>query len=201
MASYNGSIDLLALNGAKVLVGIDEKNAQRPYVCIPVDLNEIKLAASRQDSNRQIAGLRVNIWPLNEQYKNKVRQSALERGDQNVNVPTHEMQMNYSTDYIKAVARAYPKLVEQVKEDNKMRDPAIATQDVQDETTHLFKALRNRMNKRLAIMYQPQATQQTAYQQPASYQQAAQVSAYTPAADPTPGAPTFPAGDNFELPF
>jgi hypothetical protein len=201
MASYNGSIDLLALNGAKVLVGIDEKNAQRPYVCIPVDLNEIKLAASRQDSNRQIAGLRVNIWPLNEQYKNKVRQSALERGDQNVNVPTHEMQMNYSTDYIKAVARAYPKLVEQVKEDNKMRDPAIVSQDVQDETTHLFKTLRNRMNKRLAIMYQPQATQQTTYQQPASYQQAAQVSAYTPAADPTPGAPTFPAGDNFELPF
>ena len=26
MASFNGNIDLLALNGAKVLVGIDEKN-------------------------------------------------------------------------------------------------------------------------------------------------------------------------------
>ena len=32
MASFNGNIDLLALNGAKVLVGIDEKNKQRPYV-------------------------------------------------------------------------------------------------------------------------------------------------------------------------
>ena len=28
MASYNGNIDLLALNGAKVLVGIDENEIQ-----------------------------------------------------------------------------------------------------------------------------------------------------------------------------
>lgn len=47
MASYNGNIDLLALNGAKVLVGIDEKNAQRPYVCIPIDVNEIRVEASK----------------------------------------------------------------------------------------------------------------------------------------------------------
>lgn len=28
MASFSGNVDLLALNGAKVLVGIDEKNAK-----------------------------------------------------------------------------------------------------------------------------------------------------------------------------
>lgn len=32
MASFSGNVDLLALNGAKVLVGIDEKNAKRLYV-------------------------------------------------------------------------------------------------------------------------------------------------------------------------
>lgn len=203
MASFNGSIDLLALSGAKVYTGIDQKNPNRAFVCIPVDLNEIKITTSRQNADKQIAGLRVNMWPLNEQYKNKVRQSAMERGDQNVNVPTHELQINYSVDYVKAIAKAYPKLVEDVKEQNKQRDPDIVNQDVQDENTHLFKALRNRMNKRLAMMYQPQQTQQIAYQQPQSYQPAGQVSAYTAPADASadPFANMDTSGWNNDLPF
>lgn len=115
MASYNGNIDLLALNGAKVLVGIDEKNAQRPYVCIPLDVNEIRVEASKNDASKRQAKLRVNIWPFNEAYKNKNRQSAAERGDTQVSVPTHEMSLSFSTEYVKAVAKAFPKLVEQVK--------------------------------------------------------------------------------------
>lgn len=47
MASFSGNIDLLSLNGAKVLIGLDEKNAQRPYVCIPLDVNEIRVEASK----------------------------------------------------------------------------------------------------------------------------------------------------------
>ena len=160
MASYNGNIDLLALNGAKVLVGIDEKNAQRPYVCIPIDVNEIRVDASKNDASKKQAKLRVNIWPFNEAYKNKIRQSASERGDTQVSVPTHEMQLSFSTEYVKAVAKAFPKLVEQVKEANKERDPEIVNQDPTDENSHLFKAIRQRMNKRLAMLYQPQATQQ-----------------------------------------
>ena len=68
--------------------------------------------------------------------------------------------MSYSIDYIKAVAQNFPKLVEQVKDANKERDPDIVNQDPTDENTHLFKAIRQRMNKRLAMLYQPQATQQ-----------------------------------------
>ncbi len=184
MASYNGSIDLLALNGAKVFTGIDQKTPNRAYVCIPVDLNDIRLTASRQHADKQIAGLRVNIWPLNEQYKNKVRQSALERGDQSVNVPTHEMQISYTTDYVKGIIKAFPKLVEEVKEANKQRNPDIVNQDPLDESTHLFKAIRNRMNKRLAMLYQPQTqtAQQTAYpQQP--YAQAGTPTSYVAPTD------------------
>ena len=160
MASYNGNIDLLSLNGAQVFKGIDPKNPERVYVCIPAGLNEIKVEQSPKDPNRTLAKLRVNIWPLNEQYKAKVRQSALERGDNNVTVPTHEMQMSFSADYIKDIARKFPKLVEQVREANKERDPDIVNQDPTDENSHLFKAIRQRMNKRLAMLYQPQATQQ-----------------------------------------
>lgn len=160
MAIFNGNLELLSLNGAQVFKGIDKNNPERVYVCIPTDLNEIKVSQAPKDPTRTVAKLRVNIWPLNEQYKAKVRQAAMERGDSNVTVPTHEMQMSFSVDYIKDIARKFPKLVEQVKEANKERDPEIVNQDPTDENTHLFKAIRQRMNKRLAMLYQPQATQQ-----------------------------------------
>lgn len=160
MASFNGNLELLSLNGAQVFKGIDKNNPERVYVCIPTDLNEIKVSQAPKDPTRTVAKLRVNIWPLNEQYKAKVRQAAMERGDSNVTVPTHEMQMSFSVDYIKDIARKFPNLVEQVKEAQKERDPEIVNQDPTDENTHLFKAIRQRMNKRLAMLYQPQATQQ-----------------------------------------
>ena len=160
MASYNGNIDLLSFNGAQVLKGIEQQSPERVYVCIPVDVNEIKLEQHPQKPDRTLAKLRINIWPLNENYKNAVRRSALERGNTNFVVPTHEMQMSFSTEYIKFVVQKFPKLVEQVKDANKERDPDIVNQDPTDENTHLFKAIRQRMNKRLAMLYQPQATQQ-----------------------------------------
>ena len=178
MASFNGSIDLLALNGAQVFTGIDPKNPTRAFVCVPVDLNEIKLTTSRNDATKQIAGLRVNIWPLNEAYKNAVRRSAQERGDSNVNVPTHEMQISFTTEYVKDIAKAFPKLVEQVREQNKERDPGIVTQNVQDENSHLFKALRNRMSKRLAMLYQPQSNAQTTAYPQQAYNVASNATAY-----------------------
>lgn len=159
MASYNGNIDLLSLNGAQVFKGIDKNNPERVYVCIPADLNEIKVEQHPQKPDRTLAKMRVNIWPLNENYKNTVRRSAMERGDTNVTVPTHEMQMSFSVDFVKVAVKKYPKLVEQVKEANKERDPDIVSQDPTDENTHLFKAIRQRLNKRLAMLYQPQSTQ------------------------------------------
>ncbi|MCI7777545.1 MAG: hypothetical protein MR534_08460 [Prevotellaceae bacterium] len=201
MASYNGNIDLLSLNGAQVFKGIDAKNPERVYVCIPADLNEIKVEQAPKDPTRTLAKMRVNIWPLNEQYKAKARQAALERGNSNVTVPTHEMQMSYSVDYIKTVVQKFPKLVEQVKEANKERDPDIANQDPTDENTHLFKVIRQRMNKRLAMLYQPLSnTQPSPYQQP-TYAQAGAATGYVA---PAQGAEPDFAGYNPEdddLPF
>lgn len=202
MASFNGNIDLLSLNGAQVFTGIDKNKPQRAYVCIPVDLNEIKVESAPNNAQRTLAKLHVNIWPLNEQYKAKVRQSALERGDTNVTVPTHEMQVSFSTDYIKLAIDTFPKLVEQVKEANKERNPDIVNQDPKDETTHLFKAIRSRMNKRLAMLYQPLSTAQPqgAYQAP-SYAQAGAASAYTPPTENTDPLAGYTDINEDDLPF
>lgn len=188
MASYSGNIDLLSLSGAQVYKGIDAKNPERAFVCIPIAANEIKVEAAVNNPQRMLAKMRVNIWPLNEQYKNRVRQSAQERGNTNVNVPTHEMQLSFSTEHIKTVVKMFPKLVEQVKEANKERDPEIVNQDPTDENTHLFKAIRQRMNKRLAMLYQPQPTQPSPYQQP-TYAQAGAATGYV--------APAQGAGPDF----
>lgn len=202
MASYNGNIDLLSLNGAKVLVGIDEKNAKRPYVCIPIDVNEIRVETSKNDASKTQAKLRVNIWPYNDAYKNKIRQSAAERGDTNVSVPTHEIQISFSVEYIKAVAKNFHKLVEQVKEANKDKDPDIVNQDFNDENSHLFKAIRARMNKRIASLYQPQPTAQPTYPQQA-YGAAGNATAYVPPADGGNDYSSMPGYDdpNSDLPF
>lgn len=204
MASYNGNVDLLSLNGAKVLVGIDEKNVKRPYVCIPLDVNEIRIETYQKDNvNRQVAKLRVHIEPFKDSYKNKIRQSNIERGDTDKSVPTHEMQISFSTEYVKAVAKAFPKLVEQVKEYSKEKDPDIVNQDFNDENSHLFKAIRTRMNKRIASLYQPQPTaQQQTYPQQA-YGAAGNATAYVPPADGGNDYSSMPGYDdpNSDLPF
>lgn len=204
MASYNGNVDLLSLNGAKVLVGIDEKNVKRPYVCIPLDVNEIRIETYQKDNvNRQVAKLRVHIEPFKDSYKNKIRQSNIERGDTEKSVPTHEMQISFSTEYVKAVAKAFPKLVEQVKEYSKEKDPDIVNQDFNDENSHLFKAIRARMNKRIASLYQPQPTaQQQTYPQQA-YGAAGNATAYVPPADGGNDYSSMPGYDdpNSDLPF
>lgn len=204
MASYNGNVDLLSLNGAKVLVGIDEKNVKRPYVCIPLDVNEIRIETYQKDNvNRQVAKLRVHIEPFKDSYKNKIRQSNIERGDTEKSVPTHEMQISFSTEYVKAVAKAFPKLVEQVKEYSKEKDPDIVNQDFNNESSHLFKAIRTRMNKRIASLYQPQPTaQQQTYPQQA-YGAAGNATAYVPPADGGNDYSSMPGYDdpNSDLPF
>lgn len=201
MASYNGNIDLLSLNGAKVFKGIDQENPERVYVCIPAGLNEIKVEQSPKDPNRTLAKLRVNIWPLNEQYKAKVRQSSLERGNSNVSVPTHEMQMSFSADFIKDIVRKFPKLVEQVRETNKERDPDIVNQEPTDENTHLFKAIRQRMNKRLAMLYQPQATQQPSPYATQNVGVAGAVTGYVAPAESTDPLAGYTDADVGDLPF
>ena len=202
MASFNGNIELHSHNDAQVFTGIDKNKPQRAYVCIPVDVNEIKVEPAPNNAQRTLAKLHVNIWPLNEQYKAKVRRAALERGGTNVSVPTHEMQVSFTTEYIKSAIDTFPKLVEQVKEANKERNPDIVNQDPKDENTHLFKAIRSRMNKRLAMLYQPLSNTQPqgAYQAPV-YAQSVSASEYTPPTENTDPLAGYTYINEDDLPF
>ena len=201
MAGYCGNIDYLAPNDVRVLKGIDNDNPERVWICTPLDVNEIKLERHPRDPNRMVAKMRVNIWPLSENYKNVVRRSAQERGDDNVSVPTHEMQMAFSVGYIKAVAKKFPKLVEQVREANKDRDPDIVNQDPTDENTHLFKAIRQRMNKRLSMLYQIQAAQQPSPYAIPNVGVAGAVTGYVAPAEGTDPLAGFTDADVGDLPF
>lgn len=160
MASFSLSPDLYVFNGMKVFTNLDEKHPEWPWVCFPQPLNPITFKTASNDPNRQMAFLSLNMWPLSENYKNAIRRSAMEKGDSNPRIPTHELCFNFPVEYIKQVVKSFPKLVEQVKEQFKETDPDIVNQDPTDENTHLFKAIRNRMNKRIALVYQPQLQQQ-----------------------------------------
>ena len=160
MASFSLSPDLYVFNGMKVFTNLDEKHPEWPWVCFPQPLNPITFKTASNDPNRQMAFLSLNMWPLSENYKNAIRRSVMEKGNSNPRIPTHELCFNFPVEYIKKVAKSLPKLVEQVKEQFKETDPDIVNQDPTDENTHLFKAIRNRMNKRIALVYQPQLQQQ-----------------------------------------
>lgn len=160
MASFSLSPDLYVFNGMKVFTNLDEKHPEWPWVCFPQPLNPITFKTASNDPNRQMAFLSLNMWPLSENYKNAIRRSVMEKGNSNPRIPTHELCFNFPVEYIKQVAKSLPKLVEQVKEQFKETDPDIVNQDPTDENTHLFKAIRNRMNKRIALVYQPQLQQQ-----------------------------------------
>jgi hypothetical protein len=201
MASYSLSPDLFGMNGTKVFTNLDEKHPDWPWVCFPQPLNPITFKAAKNDPNRQMAFLSLNMWPLSENYKNAIRRSALEQGDNNPRVPTHELCLNFTIETIKQFAKVFPKLVEQVKEANKERDPEIVNQDPTDENTHLFKALRNRLNKRIALVYQPQLQQQPSpYAQPA-FAAAGAATGYVAPAEGTDPLAGFSDADVGDLPF
>lgn len=160
MSNFIPKPDLLILNGAKVVTNFDEKHPDWPWICIPQPLNPITFKTAKNDPNRLMAILSLSMWTLNENYKNAIRRSVMERGDSNVNIPTHEMCLNFPVETIKLLIRVFPKLVDEVKEQFKTTDSDIVNQDPTDENTHLFKAIRNRLNKRLTLVYQYQQPQQ-----------------------------------------
>lgn len=185
MASYNGNIDLLSLNGAKLFKGIDAKNPNALFVCIPVGLNEIKVDQVPQNEwqpEHTVARLHVNIWPISEDRKAKSRQRQLERGGDlsKIFVATHEMIASFSDEFIKGMIDRYPKLVEDVREKIKERQPDVVNQDPKDTNLYLFKAIRGRMNKHLAQLFQPKVVMQQAAPQPSAYSQARNAVGYTP---------------------
>lgn len=195
MASFSGNIDLMKLKGAKLL-SMEDNGKPRNYICVPLDINEISVVENNQ-THEQMARLRVNIWPYNDAYGNAIRQKALQRGDDpnKVDIPSHEMTVNYSPGFVKAYAKAVAK---KVIDADGGKHPEWASQDPTDENTALYKAVRNRMNYRISNLYlrTAQPTQQQGFAAP----MAQGVGGYTapqPNDDPFSSAPVY----EDDLPF
>lgn len=202
MANYSGNIDLLTLNEAGIYTGIDKNHPERTWVCAPTDVNEITVKYSPFDPKRLMALLRVAIWPLNEAYKAKIRQSAQERGDENVSVPTHELQHSFSLEYIKGAIKSFVKLPKVVIEENKDNHPEYAEQDPSDENTSLFKAIRRRMNKRMGMLFQPRTAQRPSpYAQPTFAAAGAATGYVAPAEASGTDLSGYNPADDEDLPF
>ena len=126
MASFNGKIDLLSFKDAK-LVSFEDKGKPRNFVCIPLDYNNIDVQENSY-THKQQALLSVNVWPYGDAYMNTARERARQRGDDpnSVSVPSHKMEVSFSTDYVKCWAKI---LAPSVIEQNKDRHPEWATQN------------------------------------------------------------------------
>lgn len=111
MASFNATIDLMQLKGARLLSGIDQQHPGRNYVCIPVDWSEIKVTENKQQSGGFRANMRVNLWPTSDKFRQACIDRRAQRGEDTAdyNPPSHTIELNYSQDFLKrakAVAKA-----------------------------------------------------------------------------------------------
>ncbi|MCQ2231705.1 MAG: hypothetical protein MJZ30_07655 [Paludibacteraceae bacterium] len=160
MASYTtNSANLLEFAQARLATGIDQKNPGRVYVCIPADVNEIKLTTDQSGKSR--ADARIAIWPMRnrEAYLQSVNTKRIAAGDQPRTldeIPTHNMQINHSNDFVlanikkfgkalidKALSRQTEAYAAQIKDDN-----------AEDTNSKLFKCIRSLMNPTLSNLYQ-----------------------------------------------
>ena len=182
MASFTTtSFDLLALHGAKLL-NVDDTIS----IVIPCKKNNITI---NQGQRRQYANLPVAVWPKRDvqhdlDWRNQQR---AQRGDEPLTIdkmPTHDMKVNFTTDFIVEQIKKFQKpdgtnplvqgVLSNMTEDRRNR---LKDLDPLDTTSGLYYAIRDHYNIRLAEMYArvPQASSQPTVAQ--------QVSGYTPVTD------------------
>ena len=137
MASYYSEANLLAAVGSFIAQGLKGKEDKRLYVCIPVDLNEIRVYKDRQ--GRDAAGMKINMWPAKQGITNYWKSRLTQEGKPITmyNVPTHCMEVGLSKERQELYAKvAKQKLLELHKQD-------WTTPEQQDENQN--KEIRNYM--------------------------------------------------------
>jgi len=173
MASFNGSIDLMQLKGAKLLSGINPDRPQQNYVCIPVDWNEINITQDKQHSEHFYANMRVNLWPVNENFRKACIDRRIQRGDsvEGYNPPSHQMELGYSQDFQKKAREAAKKRL--VKEHPDWNPD-------ENQNQELYRAIYEAVRVRLGSFYTNIPKPQQTYQGTAPA--ASGISGYVPAA-------------------
>lgn len=182
MASYTtNSANLMEFAQSRLMTGIDQKNPSRVYVCIPADVNEIKLTTDQSGNSR--ADARIAIWPMRnrEAYLQSVNAKRIAAGDAPrtlEEIPTHNMQINHSNDFVLANIKKFGKaLVERaLGKQTEAYAAQIKDDNPEDTNSKLFKCIRSLMNPTLANLYQ-HVSERTAA--PAQAQMAQGVQGYT----------------------
>ena len=116
MASFNATIDLMQLKGARLLSGIDQQHPGRNYICIPVDWSEIKVTENRQQPGSYRANMRVNLWPTSDKFRQACIDRRAQRGEDTADYspPSHTIELGYSQEFLeKAKAAAKARLMKE----------------------------------------------------------------------------------------
>ena len=106
MASYTTTAaNLLEFAQSRLMTGIDAKRPDRVFVCIPVDVNEIK--TSTDNNGKARADARLALWPMRnrEAYLTRINAKRMAAGDQPKTLdqmPTHTLQVAHSEEFIMA---------------------------------------------------------------------------------------------------
>lgn len=111
MASFNATIDLMQLKGARLLSGIDQQHPGRNYICIPVDWSEIKVTENRQQPGSYRANMRLNLWPTNDKFRQACIDRRAQRGEDTTDYtpPSHTIELGYSQEFLEKAKAAVEK--------------------------------------------------------------------------------------------
>lgn len=190
MANFSGSIDLMKLQGARYLAGIDSENMGRQYICIPVVWNDIKVQGNEETGYR--AMMRLYNSQTSENYQKVCVEKRQQRGDDMTNYapPSHTCNLRYSKEFLE-------KLRKKAKANLLAAHPEWNTPKLQDETRNkdLRNAILNMTSLNLGSFY-VQRYHTTNDDMPPMAQRAA--AATTPATPPAEGDGNNPEDD---LPF
>ena len=194
---FSGKINLLGFKGAKLMTNLDERYPKMPYICIPVNWNDIELSSDGKYAN---AGVRM------QETSEKYRQSCIQRrqmsGDsmEGYFPPSHTVDVSFSKDFRdKAMEAARKRIVSEHPEwqtNEDMQKPEFN----QELKNAIYDAVRIRLGSLYArIRQQPQ---QPAASQPMG-QQAQGAQQYVPTTtDPITGEPVQSYNPNDDdLPF
>lgn len=192
MANFSGSIDLMKLQGARYLAGIDSENMDRQYICIPVTWNDIKVQADSNAQSGYRATLKLSYFQTSEAYAKACKEAKQRNGDDITNYapPSHTCELRYSKEYLE-------KLREKAKANILAAHPEWNTPELQDETRNkeLRNAIYDMTRLRLGSSY-VMHSRNTNDDMPPMAQRAA--AATTPATPPAEGNGNNPEDD---LPF
>ena len=168
MATFRPNIDLLAIPGAKALT-INDGTAEKPnnvnYICIPADVNEIRIERSRNDESRLTAYLPLMMRPLSQAYINSIVENKQRRGDtvDMSKIESHELTLNHTQEFMKAWAQ---RVAAKVLKDHPEWQGQNPLEKVANGANDLYYEVRRIINKRVGKGYPVLAQQQSAQSAP-----------------------------------